>query len=99
MTTPPIQGLLDALNVAELPAQEQEELILELQETVFEGTMARLVEQMDDATAEEFSALVEKESSEEEVEAFLQERVPGANAVVEEVIKDLTDDILSVNTQ
>ncbi len=99
MTTLPIQSLLDALKVAELPAQEQEELMLELQETVFEGTMARLVERMDDATAEAFGALVEKDSSEEEVQAFLAERVPGYSAVVEEVIKDLTDDILSVNTQ
>ena len=94
-----IQTLLEALNVSELPVEEQEELILSLNDMVFEGTLVRLIERMDEPTREEFSALLEKDTPEEEVEAFIAERVPDADKAVEETVADLTNDILSATKQ
>ena len=99
MATPNEQGtqdLLEALDIADLAPAEQEELLLDLGDLVFRGSMLRLVERMDDATKDDFDALMDTDPSEDQVIGFLTERVPDADAAVEETIADLRSDILAV---
>ena len=89
-------NLVEALDVASLPPQDQEALFLELHTLIFRGTMMRLIERMDDATRNEFTRLMESDASESVLEAFLKERVPGADEALAETVAELTDDILAV---
>ncbi len=89
------ERLLNALDLDSLSPEEQESLLLEINELVFTGSMVRLVEQMDEATKAEFEALMESDASEEQVEAFLSERVPDADQAVAETVTELTNDILA----
>ncbi len=89
-------NIIEALNLAELPEAEQEEMLLDLQDLVFKGTMVRLIEMMDEKTREEFSALLDKDAAEEEIEAFIEKHVPNADAVAQDTMDELTDDILAV---
>lgn len=97
MTTTPIQNLIDALGLDELAPEEQEAMILEVHELVFRGALARTIELMDDATRADFDALLEKDPSEEEVDAFLKARVPGSETAVAEAVQEIADDILSLS--
>ncbi|MDP2157431.1 MAG: DUF5663 domain-containing protein [Nitrospirota bacterium] len=92
--TPKNTSLLDALEISDLPAEEQEAVLLEINELVFKGSMLRMIEQMDEATSEAFTALMDSDADEEAVEAFIAQNVPGADQAVLDTIKELTDDIL-----
>lgn len=91
-----VETLLEVLDIEGLPPEEQEDLLLELNEIIFKGTFVKLLERMDDATKDDFDQLMSGEPSEDQVMAFLQERVPDADQAVEETIQELRDDILSV---
>lgn len=87
--------LLDALNFVALAPEEQEELLVDINDLVLKGSMVRLVELMDEETRQEFDAMLEREADEEEIQAFLAERVPGADEAVAETVEELKDDILA----
>lgn len=95
-TTRPTAQLFEALGLNELPGKEQEELMLDIEELVFKGSMLRLLEDMDERTKREFTELLDSEPSEAELEAFLAERVPDADQAVTDTIQELQDDILAV---
>lgn len=90
-----LSNAMDALGIAELSAEEQESLLLDLNSLIFRGSMVRLIERMDDASRDEFAKLMDAGADEEAVEAFLAERVPDADTAVLETVKELSDDILA----
>lgn len=95
--TPALQKLIAALDLSSLPSEEREEILLDLNEVVFKNSLIRMIEIMDEPTREEFARLMESEASEQELETFLAERVPGADKAIEEAVESLTDDILAVS--
>jgi|GEM_PF-4454686 len=92
--TSALEELLEALKVGELAEEEQEQLMLELNDLVTQSTLVRMLERMDEESQTEFSALLDGEASEEEVEAFLAQKVPDADAILEDVIRGITKDVL-----
>jgi len=88
-------NLLEALDLQELEPEEQEEILLDLNTLVFEGTLLRLIERMDEKTKDDFNMLMDTDPEEEVVTAFLEERVPGAEKAVEETLEEITSDILA----
>ena len=95
MSTAPSKTLLEALDLAALPREDQEEILLSLNDIIFRGSLVRLIERMDDAEREEFSALIGEDTPEEVLTAFLK-KIPGSEEVVKETVDELTSDILSV---
>ena len=85
--------IIETLKIEELPEEEQAEFLTELSDIVFRGTLARINERMDDATRDDFTALMETDPTDEAVEEFLAARVPGADEAVEETIREITEDI------
>jgi len=92
----PHPTLIEALDLASLTPEEQEELLLDLNELVYKGTLMRLVGMMDDKTKTDFEKLLESEADEEEIEDFLEKRVPESGKAVEDTIQELRDDMLAV---
>lgn len=88
--------LFDALGLEELLPEEQETILLDLNSLIMKGSLVRLIEMMDEKTKGDFDTLMNGDPSEEEVQAFLEKRVPGADAAVADTVKELTDDILAV---
>jgi len=95
ITESDLSPVLEALDFSELPAAEQEELLLDLNALIFRGSMVRLVERMDEPAREEFSKLMEGSPSEQEIEGFLRDRVADADGAVAETVRDIADDILA----
>ncbi len=89
--------LVEALDLSALPLEEQNELLLDLNSVIFKSSLLTMIEAMDEPTREEFAVLMEEEASEEDLEAFLMEKVPGAEAAVQQAVESLADDILAVS--
>ncbi len=98
MTAAPFDSILDALQVEILAPEEQEELLIDLNDLIIRSSLIRMVEQMDDETRDEFSALTERDVSEDEMAEFLAKRVPNADALVSAAVQDLANDILAVTS-
>ena len=90
------QNLLEVLEIDKLTPEEQEELLLEVSELVYNGTLLRLVGMMDDKTKDDFEKLLETDPKEDEVQVFLDERVPDSDKAIEDTILEMRDDILAV---
>lgn len=95
MTQNSINTILDALDVEALEENEKEEILIELNEVIFRGTLLRLFEMMDIDTRDKYLALVEANVGEEEIETFLRENVPSAGDAFTETVDELADDILT----
>lgn len=95
--TTQFQKLVDALDLDALPLEEQNELLSDLNSVIFKKSLLSMIESMDEATREEFASLMENEASEEDIETFLTNKVPGADRAVQEAVETLTDDILAVS--
>jgi hypothetical protein len=99
METPTLlETLVTALKIDELSPEEQEAALLELNALIFRGSVIRMLEQMDEPTKNAFNELVEKDASEDELRAFLTEKVPHADQAVADTVASLTSDILAVTS-
>ena len=91
-----LSRVLDALQISELPLEEQEALLLDLNALVFRSSIARIMERMDEQTRDEFAKLLDSGADEDAVEAFLRSRVADADSAVAETVREISDDILAV---
>ncbi len=98
-TTTKFDNIVDALNLTELSPEEQEEILLDLNDLIFKGSVVRLIERMDDKTREKFGKLIEQDASGEEIDTFIKKNVPDADEAVKDTIQELTDDILAVTSE
>jgi hypothetical protein len=92
----PFKTIADALNLAELPEDQQEAILLDINDAVFKGALVRLVDRMDEKTQKKFSKLLDSDASGEDVEAFIKAHVPEADEIVADTVKEIQDDILAV---
>ena len=92
----PLDAIIDALELEMLEPDEQEEIMSDIGSLIFQGSLIRLMQTMDPKTKDEFGALVDSDAPEEDVADFIAKRVPGADRIITETIKDMTDDILAV---
>jgi hypothetical protein len=92
------ETIIEALKLDQLSPEEQEKTLLELNELIFRGSIIRMVEQMDQETKDAFNELIEGDASEEQLQAFITEKVPHADQAVAYTIASLTSDILAVTS-
>lgn len=90
-------SLLHTLGLDALPAKDQKEMLITLSDLVFRSSLVKLVERMDDKTRLDFSVMCVKGATAEQMAAFMQERVPNADAVVRETIDELAADVAALD--
>lgn len=89
--------ILDALNLNAYSEREQERLLLALSDAIFKSALMRLMARMDDATRDEFAALVDADAAPGVVDDFLAKRVPDADRAVSEAFDDLAADLAALD--
>lgn len=92
----PTEMLFEALNLPAYTHEEQEQLLVDVSDTIFKGVFVRLIENMDDTTRNDFNALMEDNADGEEITAFLKERVPGSDEATLEAVREVTEDIAAL---
>ena len=91
--------LTDALDLSELPVEEQEEILVDINDLVLQATITKIIEVMDEKTRDEFSMLIDSGPSDEAVADFIEAHVPNSDELVQETIQDFADDILAVTKE
>ncbi len=93
------ERLTEALDISELPVEEQEEILLDVQDVILKGTFVRILEKMTDEQQDAFTQFVETGPSGEEFLAYVSENVPDADEIVSETIEEFARDILAVTKE
>ncbi len=96
VTTSPVETLFATLNLSAYTPEEQEQLLTDISDTIFQGTLTRLIERMDTATRGDFNELMDHDASGDEVASFLKKRVPGAENATLEAVREVTEDIAAL---
>ena len=91
-----LETLINALDLSELPVEEQEEILIDINDLVIKGAMVRIVERMDEKTRDKFSDFLDTLPNEDQIADFIEKHVPNSENVVKETIADYADDILAV---
>ena len=94
-----LDKIMEALDFEEMTPDEQKQIMLDLSDLIFRGTMVRLMEIMEPSTKDEFHKLIDSNASQQKLSDFIEANVPGSDDVVRDTINDLTSDILSVTAQ
>ncbi|MGE5541211.1 MAG: hypothetical protein ACM3TU_02920 [Bacillota bacterium] len=89
-------SILKAVEFEELPQEEQDAFLEELNSIVFRGAVLRTVERMDERTRDAWYHLIESGASDEKMQQFLAKRAPHAELALAETVEMLADDILAV---
>ena len=87
-------NLLEALDLGALTDEEQEDLLVEINDLVYEATMVRIIEKMDDKTLEEYEKLIDSDAPVEEIDQFISKNVPDSDKLMQDSIEELIGDIL-----
>ncbi len=96
-TTSPTEMLFNALHLSAYTPQEQEQLLVDVSDTIFKGTLVRIIERMDTTTRNDFNTLMDEDADGEEVAAFLKERVPESDEATLEAVREVTADIAALD--
>lgn len=92
-------NLIEKLGWMDLPEVDRDALLEKTGDVVFQKVLARIMENMLDEDKVKFEALFSNEAtSEDEVLAFIRERVPNVDVLVQEEVSEFlkeTDDIMS----
>ena len=86
--------LIDSIDISSLPQVEQEEILLDLHETVFRSVLIRLVGSMSESVQDDFNVFLDADPEEEAVLAYIYEKVPEADILVAQTLVDIQNDIL-----
>lgn len=95
----PIQkNIENVLELDELPAKEQQEILLRVGAIIYQNVLMRVMETMTDGDTDEFEKLLDNNAKPEEIFSFLKNKVENFEEVIEEEakkFKDKTNNIMS----
>jgi len=87
------QELIEALHLGDLPLDKQETLLEKIGEALVKRIFLETMEKLGDANVQEYEALLEKETSQEELEAFFENRIPGYNIFVRGIVEKFKEEL------
>ena len=96
-TTSPTEMLISALHLSAYTPKEQEQLLVDVSDTIFKGTLVRIIERMDTTTRNDFNTLMDNDADGEEIATFLKERVPKSDEATLEAVREVTADIAALD--
>jgi len=75
------QQLVDAFDIQDLPEDKQQEILSRAGEIILKRLFLKIMEMLSDSDKDQFDALLGKDPapSQEEITAFLQQKIPNLN--------------------
>ena len=92
----PTQDMLDVLGLSGLSEEEQQNLLIDMQELIFKGSIIRMLERMNEEEKDSFNAYLSSSPSEDAMMDYLEQHVPSAKEAILDTIADVKSDILAV---
>lgn len=78
--------LIEAFHLEGIPLDKQEALLSKMGEALLKRIFLETMEKIGDAGVMEYEALLDKGAKQEEIETFLENRIPGYNIFVRGVV-------------
>lgn len=85
------QQIITLFNLGSLPAEEQEKMILQIGELVFEASLARIMENMTDAEQQELENSLTPDTTPEELLKVIMDKEPRFMEIVGEELQKLKE--------
>lgn len=87
------KDIISELHLDYLSLEEQEEMISEMSEVVYEKIILRLIEKLEASDVESLNAILDDEKY-DEAGAFLSEKVPDIDKIIDEEISEFQEEII-----
>jgi Protein of unknown function (DUF5663) len=85
--------LIEAFHLEGIPEDKQEALISKMGEVLLKRIFLETMEKIGEAGATEYEALLDKGAKQEEIEAFLENKIPGYNVFVRGVVANFKEEM------
>lgn len=85
--------LIYDLGLSDIPVEKQEELLVKMMEVVLKRIFVETMARLNDADKEMYMSMIEKNMTPEEVEAYVQDKIPRYNELVAEITRQLRDEM------
>jgi hypothetical protein len=87
------QELITAFHLEGIPEDKQEALISKMGEALLKRIFLETMEKIGDAGVAEYEVLFDKGAKQEEIEAFLENKIPGYNIFVRGVVDKFKEEM------
>lgn len=87
------KALLEEMGIADLPEDQQNELIDKMTEAVLKRMLLVVLEKLNDEDRASFEAMIDKEAAPEEVNSFLQEKIPDYEQLAAKVVNEFKEEM------
>lgn len=87
------KALLEELGIAGLPEDQQNELLSKMTEAVLKRIVLEVLEKLSETDRVAYEKMIEDNVSPEEVEKFLQEKIPEYDKLVAKVVNEFKEDM------
>lgn len=78
--------LIESFHLEDVPAEKQEALLSKMGEALLKRIFLETMEKIGETGVTEYEALLDKGATQEEIEAFLENKIPGYNIFVRGVV-------------
>lgn len=85
--------LIEAFHLEGIPVDKQEELISKMGEALLKRIFLETMEKIGDEGVKEYEALLDKAAKQEEIEVFLENKIPGYNIFVRGVVEKFKEEM------
>lgn len=85
--------LTETFHLESLPADKQETLLARMGEALLKRIFLETMEKIGDAGVKEYETLLDRGAKQEEIEAFLESRIPGYNIFVRGVVAGFKEEM------
>jgi len=83
------QTFLEELGLSDLPQEKQEALLVKMTEVVLKRIFVETMEKLSVSDQEAYAKMIEDQEEPEKIEAFLKEKIPDYENMVEKSVEDL----------
>ena len=87
------KAFLEEMNIADLPEDQQNELIGKMTEAVLKRIMLEILEKLSAEDRVVYEKMIEENAAPEEMEKFLQEKISNYDKMVEKIVADFKEEM------
>ncbi len=86
--------LISDLGLENLPMEKQEALLMRMMEVVLKRIFVETMAKLNEREKEEYTAMIEKNMTPEEVESYVREKIPKYEEMVLEITKQFREEMI-----
>jgi galactose-1-phosphate uridylyltransferase len=90
------QGLIEEMGLSDLPEEKQQELVSKMFEVVLKRIYVEANERLSEENRKALDEMISKDVQPEEVEKFLQEKIPDYSEMINNILAGFKDEMLKI---